>query len=295
VQQLAEKLISGVPLCKDLKLLDDPASAFGHFKENYPGNRAVEENKQLLKAKYGEAKSTGEKVNKARSAINYLKTTIEQLRRERAMERVVEGGGDGEEKGGEESKDDDFVDPEEQQHRKAIEQEKYVYKENFGRLRELKSAIEHIQKLLEKSRVKMQSDFDVWYKHCIDFVGRYGGGAGRGGGGGGGGGVERRVGAEPETKGGGDYGDGDADDSSRSLNTTQMSGYSGGGGASARGGQENVNTSANTQRASYAKAQPKGPPAAGPKLTGNKEADDDIAAFFKAKEELLRRNNQAKN
>ena len=32
----------------------------------------------------------------------------------------------------------------------------------------------------------------------------------------------------------------------------------------------------------------------GAKLTGNKEADDDIMAFYKAKEELLKRKNEAK-
>jgi kinesin family protein 6/9 len=274
VQQLAEKLVSGVPLCKDNQILDDPAAAFSHFKVLYPGNKAVEENKLLLKSKYGEAKATGEKVNKARSAINYLKTTIEQLRRERAMERVIS-----EEKGGEagdeqEEKDDGFVDHEEEQHRKSIEQEKFVYKENFNKLRELKGAIEHIQRLLEKSRVKMQTDFDAWYKHCVDFVGRYGSGAGGG--------------AMMEAKRDGD------EYSNDSMNTTHVSSFSGGG-----RGQENNNTSFNTQSSSSssgAAAQPKQRgEVTGPKLTGNKEADDDIMAFYKAKEELLRRNGQAKN
>lgn len=153
------------------------------------------------------------------------------------------------------------MDPEEQQLRKSIDKEKHVYKENFTKLRELKSAIEHIQKLLEKSRVKMQTDFDAWYKHCVDFVDRYGSGAGRG-----------------QAK---------ADDSV-SSERTHVSAYG-------RGDRGQENESMNTTMASQRSpaAQPKPAPAQA-QLTGNKEADDDIAAFFKAKEELLRRNAQAK-
>ena len=268
VQQLSEKVVNGVPLCKDGSVLDDPGGAFKHFKDKYPGNKAVEENKLLLKSKYGEAKSTGEKVNKARSAINYLKTTIEQLRRERAMERVIS-----EEKGGEEEDNpEEKVDEEESEYRRQIEQEKFVYKENFNRLRELKGAIEHIQRLMEKSRVKMQSDFDVWYKHCVDFVARYGGGGGG-------------MGMRAEEK---------EDHGSSSVNTTHVSSYGGGG-----RGQENL--SFNTQSGNGggrsggggSVGEPKSEKS-GPKLTGNKEADDDILAFYAAKEALLARS-QAKN
>lgn len=97
----------------------------------------------------------------------------------------------------------------------------------------------------------MQSDFDGWYKHCVDFHSRY-------------------------------------SSSSRSSNR----------------GQENVPQT--TERESLYQAEPKEAwkesrqqhqqqlqPAStlplGAKLTGNKEADDDIMAFYKAKEELLRR------
>jgi hypothetical protein len=37
------------------------------------------------------------------------------------------------------------------------------YKEGFNKLRHLKATIEHMQLLLEKSKLNMQSDFDVWY------------------------------------------------------------------------------------------------------------------------------------
>ena len=135
MQQLSEKTIGGVGLRKSNETLEDPKLAFEWFKERYPGNEAIEENKALLKAKYAEAKATGEKVNKARSSINYLKTTIEQLRRERAMERVVEG----EESKAEGKVGEDDVDPEEERHRESIEMEKFVYKENFHKLKEVRA------------------------------------------------------------------------------------------------------------------------------------------------------------
>jgi hypothetical protein len=47
--------------------------------------------------------------------------------------------------------------------RRAIEQEKAVYRESFERLRVLKPEIEHIRKILEKSRATLQTQFDSWY------------------------------------------------------------------------------------------------------------------------------------
>ncbi len=231
IQQLAEKVVGGVSLCKDRGILDDPAKAFEYFKSKYPGAGGIEENKALLKSKYAEAKKTGELVNRARGSINYLKTTIEQLRRERAMERVVEDA-KGEEK--------DDVDPEEAEHRKQIDQEKFVYKSNFNKLRELKSAIEHIQRLLEKSRVKMQTDFDAWYKHCVDFTTRYSGPD------------------KPNPPG--------------SAASTEVEDYQ----------QEN-----DTSMTAAPKRTDAAPLTS--KITGNAEADADIQAFFRAKEELMRR------
>ena len=39
----------------------------------------------------------------------------------------------------------------------------FRYKETFTRLRSLKTEIEHLQHLLEKSKVQMQKDFEVWW------------------------------------------------------------------------------------------------------------------------------------
>ena len=37
------------------------------------------------------------------------------------------------------------------------------YKESFTKLRSLKTEIEHLQHLLEKAKVKMQKDFEIWW------------------------------------------------------------------------------------------------------------------------------------
>mmetsp|Transcript_3887 Transcript_3887/g.5907 ORF Transcript_3887/g.5907 Transcript_3887/m.5907 type:complete len:125 (-) Transcript_3887:1178-1552(-) len=62
------------------------------------------------------------------------------------------------------SNNDDIVPEEELKHRDAIEAQKKEYKMNFHKLRELKGSIEHIQRLMEKSGKRIQSDFDVWYR-----------------------------------------------------------------------------------------------------------------------------------
>ncbi|KAG5179598.1 P-loop containing nucleoside triphosphate hydrolase protein [Tribonema minus] len=139
----------------DRHVLDQPQQAFAYFRQRYPPGAAIEENKALLQKKYTTAKSVGARVNQARSTITYLKNTIEQIRRERAMEGLMDRE-EGKEGGAEEE------DPEEAKYKEAIEQEKRVYKEGFQELRELKAEIERIQQLLEKARLKMQSDFDTW-------------------------------------------------------------------------------------------------------------------------------------
>ena len=48
------------------ELLADRNKAFEVFRKSYRKNEAIEENKALLKAKYGEAKGLGETVNATR-------------------------------------------------------------------------------------------------------------------------------------------------------------------------------------------------------------------------------------
>lgn len=39
------------------------------------------------------------------------------------------------------------------------------YKEVFGDLKVLKTEIEHLQHLLEKARLQLQQDFEVWWQN----------------------------------------------------------------------------------------------------------------------------------
>lgn len=52
--------------------------------------------------------------------------------------------------------------PKEEQLRRELEDYKYQYRQGVSELRNLKSEIEGIQKMLENSRKRMQADFENW-------------------------------------------------------------------------------------------------------------------------------------
>jgi len=109
-----------------------------------------------------------------------LKKHIEQLRRERALARE---GLTSDEMGGE----DDSADAAEADAMAKMDREKSAYAAACNRLRDEKSAIEHIQRIMTAVRGKLQSEFDEWYGQCLAVEARHKV-RGRGGGGGGGGG-----------------------------------------------------------------------------------------------------------
>uniref|UniRef100_A0A671UE48 Kinesin family member 6 n=1 Tax=Sparus aurata TaxID=8175 RepID=A0A671UE48_SPAAU len=55
------------------------------------------------------------------------------------------------------------IDPVEENLCKHIEQEKKFYKTTIGRLKVLRTEIEHLQLLLERAKVKLQKDFQKWW------------------------------------------------------------------------------------------------------------------------------------
>ncbi|KAF6266655.1 kinesin family member 6 [Scenedesmus sp. NREL 46B-D3] len=138
----------------DARLLADRHAAFEVFRKSYRQGEVIEDNKQLLKAKYDQAKALGVAVNASKARINELRTQIEQWRMQRSAACVAEGR--------------DVLaelaldDPRELQAKQAIEQEKASYKSAFSHLRDLKGEIEHLQLLLEQSRQKLQRDFQQW-------------------------------------------------------------------------------------------------------------------------------------
>jgi kinesin family protein 6/9 len=52
--------------------------------------------------------------------------------------------------------------PEEEQIQGQINKHKMRYQEQYNELKELKAEIERIQNLLERSRERMQKDFETW-------------------------------------------------------------------------------------------------------------------------------------
>ncbi|XP_044306335.1 kinesin-like protein KIF6 [Varanus komodoensis] len=125
--------------------------AFEIFKRDYADSITIEDNKQLLKQRFAEAKSLGEKVNEIRNKINHLKGEITQRQMQKAVQALVSP---------QKINEPDSI---EEALRLQIEKEKISYKTMFTRLKGLKIEIEHLQLLMEKAKVKLQKDFEVWW------------------------------------------------------------------------------------------------------------------------------------
>ncbi|XP_040553564.1 kinesin-like protein KIF6 isoform X3 [Gallus gallus] len=126
--------------------------AFEVFKQDHADSITIEDNKQLLKQRFAEAKCLGEKINEVRNRINHLKGEITQRHIRRAALAVSSP-----------SEVLDALDPVEAKLRTQIEEEKKSYKTMFNRLKGLKVEIEHLQLLMEKAKMKLQKDFEVWW------------------------------------------------------------------------------------------------------------------------------------
>ncbi|XP_035179167.1 kinesin-like protein KIF6 isoform X1 [Oxyura jamaicensis] len=126
--------------------------AFEVFKWNHADSITIEDNKQLLKQRFAEAKCLGEKINEVRNKINHLKGELTQRHIQRAVLAVSKP-----------SEEQNTLDPLEEKLRTQIEEEKKSYKTMYNRLKGLKVEIEHLQLLMEKAKVKLQKDFEVWW------------------------------------------------------------------------------------------------------------------------------------
>ncbi|XP_054470457.1 kinesin-like protein KIF6 [Anoplopoma fimbria] len=127
--------------------------AFETFIRDHEDHQTIEDNKELLKQRSAEARRIGQKLNEARNRINELKKQLALQRRQRAALGVTENRPEVEEE----------VDPVEENLCKHIEQEKKAYKSTIGCLKALRTEIEHLQLLLERSKVKLQRDFHKWW------------------------------------------------------------------------------------------------------------------------------------
>ncbi|NXJ76659.1 KIF6 protein, partial [Trogon melanurus] len=126
--------------------------AFEVFTRDHADSITIEDNKQLLKQRFAEAKCLGEKLNEVRNKINHLKGEITQRRIQRTALAVCKP-----------SEELNMLDPVEDKLRMQIKEEKISYKTKFNRLKELKVEIEHLQLLMEKVKMKLHKEFEVWW------------------------------------------------------------------------------------------------------------------------------------
>ncbi|KAL1771790.1 kinesin KIF6 isoform X1 [Sigmodon hispidus] len=126
--------------------------AFEIFKRDHADNVTIDDNKQILKQRFSEAKALGESINETRSKIGQLKDAITQ----RHLQQVALGIS-------ENMVTPSMPDLEEEKLRSQLEEEKSRYKATFVRLKALKVEIEHLQLLMDKAKVKLQKEFEVWW------------------------------------------------------------------------------------------------------------------------------------
>uniref|UniRef100_A0A2K6LWY8 Kinesin-like protein n=1 Tax=Rhinopithecus bieti TaxID=61621 RepID=A0A2K6LWY8_RHIBE len=126
--------------------------AFEIFKRDHADSVTIDDNKQILKQRFSEAKALGESINEARSKIGHLKEEITQ----RHIQQVALGIS-------ENMAVPLMPDQQEEKLRSQLEEEKRRYKTMFTRLKALKVEIEHLQLLMDKAKVKLQKEFDVWW------------------------------------------------------------------------------------------------------------------------------------
>ncbi|XP_037002076.2 kinesin-like protein KIF6 [Artibeus jamaicensis] len=126
--------------------------AFEIFKRDHADSVTIEDNKQILKQRFSEAKALGENINEARSKIGHLKEEITQ----RHLQQVALGIS-------ENMAAPSGPDQMEEKLRSQLEEEKRRYKVMFTRLKALKVEIEHLQLLMDKAKVKLQKEFEAWW------------------------------------------------------------------------------------------------------------------------------------
>ncbi|XP_006148672.1 kinesin-like protein KIF6 isoform X2 [Tupaia chinensis] len=126
--------------------------AFEIFKRDHADSVTIDDNKQILKQRFSEAKALGESINEARRKIGHLKEEITQ----RHIQQVALGIS-------ENAALPSTPDLQEEKLRSQLEEEKRRYKTMFTRLKALKVEVEHLQLLMDKAKVKLQKEFEAWW------------------------------------------------------------------------------------------------------------------------------------
>ena len=133
-----------------LEVLNDRNKAFEVFRKSYRKNEAQMENKALLKDKIAQARQLSEQISGARERITRIANEIEQLRRENAVQGLVDGA------------NAPLEHPNEEPLKQRLVLEKSAYKEGVSKLKEVKSEIDGITQMMEHSTKRMNQDFEQW-------------------------------------------------------------------------------------------------------------------------------------
>ena len=136
-----------------------PSSSFDAFRQSYATNAALEEKKEHLRSLILEAKSLGESINGSRASIARFKQILQARRVQRELRRE-------ESKQQQPQQQDGAVDAEEEAEERRLssgmEEEKRLYRERFDALKARKEEIEHLKAGIERSRRRMQADYERW-------------------------------------------------------------------------------------------------------------------------------------
>ena len=237
LNQSDQMLVYGVERCNDMTILEDPQTAYNWFKVRHSAFQSLQENTTVLKDKYSEAKQTASFLSRSKESIANLKVSMERLRKERAIDYIRNSSG---------TNIDNLSyhnDSEQNRHVEELEKEKESYNKLFLKLKELKATIEYLHQLLEKGKIKVQCDFDKWYRVMTgEYMHQH-----------------KNSSIVQSSLGNKD---------SQNFNNSEI---------------RKEGKVQNSSNGSY-----KVPSEV--RLTGNKKVDDDIIAFYKAKEILMKRN-----
>lgn len=158
------------PLVGDLSIGRE--EAFEIFKQRYHLNSQIQAQKEELKVKCTEAKRLGNIINTARETTSMYKisrnvndmqyNSLDKIKSEISRIRIQHAI----------SADPGQLNPnvslamtdDEMRLRNEMERENMQYKDAYINLKNLKTVIEHMQHLLETSKVKMMKDFEQWWQ-----------------------------------------------------------------------------------------------------------------------------------
>ncbi|KAK7142822.1 hypothetical protein R3I94_012239 [Phoxinus phoxinus] len=126
-------------------------TAFEVFLRDHEDRLTIEDNRAVLQQRFVEAKTLGEQVNQTRIRVNELKTQL-KIRRKQMAAQVLTG-----------NQTESESDSVEERILNQIEEQKKNYTITSGCLKGLRTEIEHLQLLREKSKVKLQRDFENWW------------------------------------------------------------------------------------------------------------------------------------